>query len=614
MKHLRIFILTVVILIAAVSGSTNEELLYRNERNDLLELRDSLRSAVNLHSNWTGPPCYNSRSRWFGITCRNLSVVGIALEGIQLTGSLRPTALQNVTHLRKLSLRDNAIHGELPSLEGLIHLREVSFSGNRFSGPIPGDFTSLARLTRLELQDNLLNGTIPPFDQQSLTEFNVSYNFLRGQLPETSVMLRFPESSFDHNSELCGKLVNNPCAVVVAPPIGRQVPPRPSRGTPSPSIRHLNKKRKKGLKLWSVALIAVGAALVPFMALFSLYVYKRHRKTKCDGEHSEMSSRFINKAMKELGSPAEPEEGTELEFFNQEKAVFNLNCLYRSSAEVIGKGKLGITYKVTIESGLVVIVKRMRNMSGVSRKEFVQQLQLFGRLRHENIAEIISYHYSKEEKLVIYEHIPGASLFQLLHDNRGEGRIPLKWATRLSIVKGIARGLAYLHQCLPFQNVPHANLKSSNVLILHTHHLHNKNYLLKLTDYGFQPLLPHMHKLAIAKSPEYSHNRKLTNKADVFCFGLLLLEVVTGRVPGDEEEDLSSWVRLAVRNEWSTDILDLEIMAEKESHGEMLKLVEIAFECTDHEAEKRPRMNDVVRRIEDIKEGKSERKDLIIEI
>lgn len=130
---------------------------------------------------------------------------------------------------------------------------------------------------------------------------------------------------------------------------------------------------------------------------------------------SEMSSRFINKAMKELGSPAELEEVTELEFFNQEKAVFNLNCLYRSSAEVIGKGKLGITYKVTIESGLVVIVKRMRNMSRVSRKEFVQQLQLFGRLRHENIAEIISYHYSKEEKLIIYEHIPGASLFQLLH-------------------------------------------------------------------------------------------------------------------------------------------------------------------------------------------------------
>ncbi|OAY65867.1 putative leucine-rich repeat receptor-like protein kinase [Ananas comosus] len=565
MKHLRIFILTVVILIAAVSGSTNEELLYRNERNDLLELRDSLRSAVNLHSNWTGPPCYNSRSRWFGITCRNLSVVGCARRD-QLTARFGDCASECDTSTQTQPSRQAFTANSRP--------RRLSTSArfllrNRFSGPIPGDFTSLARLTRLELQDNLLNGTIPPFDQQSLTEFNVSYNFLRGQVPETSVMLRFPESSFDHNSELCGKLVNNPCAVVVAPPIGRQVPPRPSRGTPSPSIRHLNKRRKKGLKLWSVALIAVGAALVPFMALFSLYVYKRHRKTKCDGEHS---------------------------------------------AEVIGKGKLGITYKVTIESGLVVIVKRMRNMSGVSRKEFVQQLQLFGRLRHENIAEIISYHYSKEEKLVIYEHIPGASLFQLLHDNRGEGRIPLKWATRLSIVKGIARGLAYLHQCLPFQKVPHANLKSSNVLILHTHHLHNKNYLPKLTDYGFQPLLPHMHKLAIAKSPEYYHNRKLTNKADVFCFGLLLLEVVTGRVPGDEEEDLSSWVRLAVRNEWSTDILDLEIMAEKESHGEMLKLVEIALECTEHEAEKRPRMNDVVRRIEDIEEGKSERKDLIIEI
>lgn len=191
----------------------------------------------------------------------------------------------------------------------------------------------------------------------------------------------------------------------------------------------------------------------------------------------------------------------------------------------------------------------------------------------------------------------------MVADNRGgEGRVPLKWAARLNIVKGIARGLAYLHHSMPSQKAPHANLKSSNVLIVHGGH-HHANYHPKLTDGGFLSILPSSqgYRLAIGKVPEFSQGTKLTHKADVYCFGLVALEVITGQVMSDREEDLPGWVKLVVNNDWSTDVLDLEIVGEKESHEEMLKLTEIALHCTELEPGRRPAMSDVVSRIEQIR-------------
>lgn len=107
----------------------------------------------------------------------------------------------------------------------------------------------------------------------------------------------------------------------------------------------------------------------------------------------------------------------DLVFLDKDKATFDLDDLLRSSAEMIGKGKVGNTFKATLESGQVVVVKRLKATHGMSKKEFVKQMQVLGRLRHDNLIEIISFHYSKEEKLVVYEYVPGGSLFQLLHGN-----------------------------------------------------------------------------------------------------------------------------------------------------------------------------------------------------
>lgn len=111
----------------------------------------------------------------------------------------------------------------------------------------------------------------------------------------------------------------------------------------------------------------------------------------------------------------DPDRRVELEFFDKSRPAFDLDDLLRASAEVIGKGKLGTTYKAMLECGSVVAVKRLGGMKDLTNKEFIQQMQLLGKLRHENLVEIISFYYSKDEKLIIYEYIPHGNLFQLLH-------------------------------------------------------------------------------------------------------------------------------------------------------------------------------------------------------
>lgn len=114
-------------------------------------------------------------------------------------------------------------------------------------------------------------------------------------------------------------------------------------------------------------------------------------------------------------STEDPERSGRLEIFNKELPVFDLDDLLRASAEILGKGNLGTTYKATLETGAVVAVKRLDYINGLSKKEFSQNMQLLGRLKHENLVEIISFYYSEEEKLVVNEFIPTCSLFELLH-------------------------------------------------------------------------------------------------------------------------------------------------------------------------------------------------------
>ncbi|KAK7314821.1 hypothetical protein VNO77_33349 [Canavalia gladiata] len=603
-----VVLLLLFVSVKVVLCSEIEE-FYPEERDALMLIRDSLNSSVNLHGNWTGPPCIDNQSKWFGIICSNWHVVQIVLEGVNLSGYLPPTFLQNITFLSQLDFRNNALFGPLPSLKNMVFLEQVLLSFNHFSGSIPVEYVELSSLQVLELQENYLDGQIPPFDQPSLTSFNVSLNHLSGPIPETSVLQRFPESSFDNNSDLCGRPLNKLCPV--EPPAPSPAPfssPPPGVVPPSPA----EEKNKKRLKVWIIALIGAGSALFLVALIIIAFLFPKRRASRNEARTNDSARYVFGAWAKKMVSNAGTSEGSErlgqLEFSNKKVPVFDLDDLLRASAEVLGRGNLGITYKATLEAGNVVAVKRLSHMNELSKKEFLQQMQVLGQTKHENLVEIISFYYSEEQKLVIYELISDGTLFELLHEGRGIGRIPLDWTTRLAIIKDIAKGLAFLHHSLPSHKVPHANLKSTNVLI----HQDSKGYHSKLTNYGFLALLParkNAEKLAIRRSTEFVKGKKLTHKADVYCFGIIMLEIITGKIPGqiiggieDTANDLSDWVRTVVNNDWSTDILDLEILAEREGHDAMLKLTELALECTDMTPEKRPKMSVVLMRIEEIEQ------------
>ncbi|XP_045818840.1 probable leucine-rich repeat receptor-like protein kinase At1g68400 isoform X3 [Trifolium pratense] len=528
------------------------------ERDGLLVLRDSLNSSINLHGNWTGPPCINNLSRWFGITCSNWHVVHITIQGVNLSGYLPSSFLQNITFLRQIDFRNNELFGTLPNLTGLVFLEEVKFSVNHFSGKIP----------------------------------------------ETSLLQRFPKSSFDDNSDLCGFPLDKSCSVEPPAPPPFAIPPSPSM-----------EENKKRLQVWIIALIVIVAAVLFLFLVIIAFLFCK-RQAKGNERRRNDSTRYVfgawaKKMVYNAGNSEDSEKLGQLEFCNKKFQVFDMDDLLRASAEVLGRGDFGVTYKATLETGNIVAVKRLSYINELNKREFIQQMQLLGEIKHENLVEIISFYHSEDQKLVIYELVSDGTLFELLHEGRGIGRIPLDWSTRLAIIKDIAKGLDFLHQYLSSHKVPHANLKSTNILI----HQDNQGYHSKLIDYGFLPLLSsskkYEEKLAISKSPEFVKGKKLTHKTDVYCFGIIMLEIITGKIPGhilgDEVEeittnDLSDWVRTVVNNDWSTDILDLEILADREGHDAMLNLTEIALECTDMIPENRPKMSVVLRKIEEMEQ------------
>ncbi|GAV71656.1 Pkinase domain-containing protein, partial [Cephalotus follicularis] len=150
-------------------------------------------------------------------------------------------------------------------------------------------------------------------------------------------------------------------------------------------------------------------------------------------------------------------------FFEGCNLVFDLEDLLRASAEVLGKGLFGTTYKAALEDGTTVAVKRLKEVS-VAKREFEQQMELIGGVRHENVTPLRAYYYSKDEKLMVYDYYEQGCVSAMFHGNRGEGRNPLDWETRLRIAIGAARGIAHIHTHSGGKLV-HGNIKAANIFL-----------------------------------------------------------------------------------------------------------------------------------------------------
>ncbi|CAA7058190.1 unnamed protein product [Microthlaspi erraticum] len=622
------FLLSLLLLNCCFLSSSSSDL------EALLTFKSAADSTGKLNSwNSTTDPC-----KWTGVSCAGDRVTRLVLENLDLTGSIEPLA--SLTELRVLSLKRNRLSGPIPDLSNLTALKLLFLSENQFSGEFPATVTSLSRLYRLDLSSNNFSGEIPPslnhlthlltlrlesnrftgqipdIDFSDLQDFNVSGNKLTGQIPIP--FSKFPNSVFGLNPSLCGAPLQQ-CPTKPGQPDGAKASPltKPETVPSSPtSIQSKTKNDDNKTRISTVALVAIILGDVLILSFVSLLLYccfwrqyatnKKKDSKVLEGEKIVYSSNPYPTTANNNHNQQGGERGR-MVFFEGTRR-FELEDLLRASAEMLGKGGFGTAYKAVLDDGNEVAVKRLKDAVTVAgKKEFEQQMEVLGRLRHVNLVSLKAYYFAREEKLLVYDYMPNGSLFWLLHGNRGPGRAPLDWTTRLKIAAGAARGVAFIHSSCKTLKLTHGDIKSTNVLL-------DSSGNARVSDFGLSIFAPLQ---TTAKSngyraPELIDGRKPTQKTDVYSFGVLLLEILTGKCPNLLETghgagaggavDLPRWVQSVVREEWTAEVFDLELMRYKDIEEEMVGLLQIAMACTTA-ADHRPKMSHVVKMIEEIRGG-----------
>lgn len=359
--------------------------------------------------------------------------------------------MSKFTSLRLVFLSHNKFSGEFPVF--LSRLYRLDLSYNNLSGHIPDDVNNLTHILTLRLENNQFSGKIPEINLINLLDFNISGNKLTGEIP--NALSGFPPSAFVNNVLLCGAPLQK-CKNDQTRPVAIASPSsKPATNASSPKrefpISSGNFKHKSGSKISTLAIIAIVIGDFFVLVIFSLLLYFYFRRSSGEnddtgpGSGTETSRITKGKNVVYLsnqhptGQPGF--EGGRMVFFEGAKK-FELEELLRASAEMLGKGGFGVAYKAVLDDGNVVAVKRLKehgsNVSG--KKEFEQQMEVLGKLRHENVVSLMAYYVAKDEKLLIYDYMPNGNLFWLLHGNIIKISVVLIFSTIFHVIRSYLQG------------------------------------------------------------------------------------------------------------------------------------------------------------------------------
>ncbi|KAL1322563.1 hypothetical protein AAHE18_14G204900 [Arachis hypogaea] len=508
----------------------------------------------------------------------------LQLSSNQLTGRI-PKELGNLKSLLHLKIGNNQLVGNIPKqVVGLPNLLELNLSNNRLDGSIPSEFDPIQPLYSLDLSGNLLNGTIPSVlgqlkqlqllnlshnnlsgtipntfssSMSSLIYVNISYNQLEGPLPDNNRAFQSATiESLKNNKGLCGNVTGlMPC--------------------PSSSPRH------KSHKVMLLVFLVIFGVLVLSVVAVSLYFLCKSARNK------DNSAKEVQQVEEHFSIWS---HDGKMAFETIIDATNNFDDKY-----LIGIGGQGSVYRAELPSGMVVAVKKLHKESDAGNKSnlkaFENEIEALTELRHRNIIKLYGYCQHSRFSFLVYEFLDGGSLDQALgSENQATA---FDWERRVNVVKGVANALSYMHHdCKP--PIVHRDISSKNILLDSDHEAH-------VSDFGTAKFLnPDSNWTTLAVTygygaPELAQTMEVTEKCDVYSFGVLCLEILMGKHPADLISSLLSPSTARITyNLLLVDVIDQRPpLPEISIVGEITWITKWALECLSQSPQSRPSMHQV---------------------
>ncbi|MCO5553603.1 hypothetical protein L7F22_007128 [Adiantum nelumboides] len=505
--------------------------------------------------------------------------------------------------IQYLDLSFNQLSGSIPEEMGSwLSLISLALSHNQLTGKLPASFRNLHALGVMDISYNHLEGSLAVLSECTLlVAVDVSNNFFAGEIPAGQLSTN-PAQSFAHNLGLCG------------PPLGPCIATSPSSLSSCSSGSSNCQNKEERLNILSMANSIVLAVLVALLCMSAFLVWvgmtvKSKNKKKEQALLSSLNQSSSNGGSSSWNLSGEREPlSINVATFERPLRKLTFSQLIEatngfSKESMVGTGGFGEVYRAELRDGTVVAIKKLIQFSYQGDREFTAEMETLGKIKHRNLVPLLGYCKVGEERLLVYEYMQGGSLEEVLHGGK-EGRERVTWDIRKQIAKGAARGLAFLHHnCIP--HIIHRDMKSSNVLL-------DRDWEARVSDFGMARLISaldtHLSVSTLAGTPgyvppEYYQSFRCTTKGDIYSFGVILLELVTGQRPTHKEEfgdnNLVGWVKQHVSSNNCLDVLD-PVLRGTGAEFEMMHYLKIACDCLDELPSRRPSMLRVVAMLKEL--------------
>ncbi|KAG7032588.1 Receptor protein kinase TMK1, partial [Cucurbita argyrosperma subsp. argyrosperma] len=480
----------------------------------------------------------------------------------------------------------------------------INFRNMDLVGTISPSFSLLTSVQKLLLSNNSLSGTIPTelVTMPNLTELDVSNNKLYGKVPgfRTNVIVNTQGN----------------------PDIGKDSPSAPTGKSPSGTgsgevSDKVHKRSNTGVVVGSI----VGVLVVLLIVGTVIFFYMRNKRhgsrvpspntVVVHPSHSgDQNSVKITLAQARVDAPetsSPPAGPSDVHVVEAGNLVISIQVLRNvtnnfSPENILGKGGFGTVYKGELHDGTKIAVKRME--SGVigekGLNEFKAEIAVLTKVRHRNLVALLGYCLDGNERLLVYEYMPQGTLSRFLFNWKEEGLKPFEWQRRLIVALDVARGVEYLHS-LAHQSFIHRDLKPSNILL-------GDDLRAKVADFGLVRLAPEGKASVETRlagtfgylAPEYAVTGRVTTKVDVYSFGVILMEMISGRKALDDSQPedslhLVTWFRrMYINKEVFPKAIDPSIDIDEETLGSITTVADLAGHCCAREPFQRPDMSHVV--------------------